>query len=216
MNYTPEQIASVLDYAVLDPNVGNSKITEEADFCDQMNIKCFCCSSTHIEMATIYHSNVAAVIGFPHGNVHPKAKHAEAMQAIEDGATELDLVVNYGRANTGDYDIIKEELAPICEDAHIRGVTVKAILETCIMGPDQIRAASRECIESEVDYLKTSTGFGREGATFYTVRLLLEAVAGTRVKVKASGGIRCYADVVKYLDMGCQRIGASCYQELLP
>ena len=127
MSYTAKQIADVLDYAVLSPKIGNVKIADEADLCDQRKIKCFCCSSVNVYVAAIYHNNVASVIGFPHGNVSPRAKLAEAKQAVSDGATELDVLVNYGRFNTGDWGIIKEELEWITTFSHHKGVLVMAI-----------------------------------------------------------------------------------------
>ncbi len=216
MNYTPEQIAAVLDYAVLDPNVGNTTIINVASNCDQLGIKCFCCSSANVKIASIYHPNVASVIGFPHGNVSPRAKLEEAKFAIGDGAKELDVVINYGLFIMGKTGIIRAELDRLCTFAHHHGVIVKAILETCTMHIGQIALACKECIKAEVDYVKTSTGFGWWGAREWTVQTMLDIVEGTGVKVKASGGIKTYQDVVKYLDMGCQRLGASRYRELLP
>jgi deoxyribose-phosphate aldolase len=216
MSYTPEQIANVLDFAVLDPSAGNMQVANAADDCDKYGIKCFCVASANVYTASIDHGNVASVIGFPHGNVSPRAKLAEAIQAVTDGAKELDVVVNYGRFNTGDWGIIKEELERICTFAHHHDVTIKAILETSYMTAGQIGLACEECIEAECDYVKTSTGFGRQGATVAVVAIMLDAVKGTGVKVKASGGIKTYDDVARYLDMGVSRIGASRYQELLP
>jgi deoxyribose-phosphate aldolase len=214
--YSVNQIANVLDFSVLKPNVGNMSITHVAKFCNNYGLKCFCVASANVKTASIYHCNVASVIGFPHGNVSPRAKLAEAIQAVNDGAKELDVVVNYGRFNNGDIGIIKEELERICTFAHHRGVSVKAILETGTMSLGVIDFACEKCVEAQVDYVKTSTGFGYGGATVATVQAMLYAVEGTGVKVKASGGIKTYDDVARYLDMGVSRIGASRYQELLP
>ena len=216
MNYTPEQIAAVLDYAMLDPNTGNVGIVSGAEICGVNRIKCFCCSSANVRTASIYHPNVASVIGFPHGNVSSRAKLEEAKFAVGDGATELDVVINYGLFNTGETGIIRAELDRLCTFAHHHGVIVKAILETCTMTADQIVLACEECVKAEVDYVKTSTGFGSSGATVAVVQIMLSTVRGTGVKVKASGGIKTYQDVVRFLDMGCSRLGASRYRELLP
>lgn len=216
MNYSPQEIANVLDYALLNPNVGNMAIDDAANFCDRHGIKCFCVASANVYIASSYHPNVASVIGFPHGNMSPRAKLEEAKQAVSDGAKELDVVVNYGRFNTGDWGIIKEELGRLTTFAHHHHVIVKAILETCTMNASLIMAACEECIEAEVDYVKTSTGFGCNGADTMAVRTMLDAVEGTGIKVKASGGIKCYKDAKMYLDMGCKRLGTSRYEELLP
>lgn len=215
MNYTPEQIAAVLDYAVLDPKVGNVAIIEGAEFCEEHNIECFCVASTNVRTASTYHQNVASVIGFPHGNVSPRAKLEEAKFAVGDGAKELDVVINYGLFNWGETGVIRAELDRLCTFAHHHGVIVKAILETCTMGLPEIALACEECIKAEVDYVKTSTGFGSCGATPTSTQAMLGVVKGTGVKVKASGGIKTYQDVVRYLDMGCHRLGTSRYLELL-
>lgn len=216
MSYTAKQIADVLDYAVLDPNVGNQAIIDGGNFCVDHGIKCFCVSSANVRCASAFHWNVASVIGFPHGNVSPRAKLEEAKFAICDGAKELDVVVNYGLFNHGETGIIRAELDRLCTFAHHHGVIVKAILETCTMGPPEIELACKECIKSEVDYVKTSTGFGSFGAIVPAVRIMLDSVEGTGVRVKASAGIYCYADAAKFLDLGCSRIGSSKYLELLP
>ncbi len=216
MNYSPQQIADVLDYAVLNPNVGNMAIIDGANFCVEHAIKCYCVASANVYLAAIHHPNVASVIGFPHGNMSPRAKLEEAKQAVSDGAKELDVVINYGRFNRGDDGIIKEELGRITTFAHHHNVIVKAILETCTMDIETIRVACWECIEAEVDYVKTSTGFGTFGANVEVVQTMLDVVSGTGVKVKASGGLKSYQDIEEYLDMGCERLGASRYLELLP
>jgi len=216
MSYTPEQIAAVLDYAMLSPEAGNLDIVYGAGSCAEEGIKCFCVSSANVRTAAIYHPNIASVIGFPHGNVSPRAKLEEAKFAVGDGAKELDVVINYGLFNKGETDIIKVELERLCTFAHHHDVLVKAILETCTMHPGEIALACQECIRAEVDYVKTSTGFSHGGATVEDVQLMLDVARGTNVKVKASGGIKTYQDVVKYLDMGCQRLGSSRYLGLLP
>ena len=101
------------------------------------------------------------------------------------------------------------------EYAHERGILVKAILETCHLTLPEIVNLSEVCIRERVDFLKTSTGFGPGGATPEAVRAMVKTAAG-RVGVKASGGIKTYADAARYLDLGCARLGSSCYWELLP
>ena len=216
MNYTSKQIADVLDYAVLDPHVGDVAIAGGAIFCYENKIKSFCVASGNVGIASQYHDNVSSVVAFPHGNMDPKAKLREAQRAVLFGARELDVVISYGRFLDGDFSIIQRELEGIVDMAHDKGVLVKAILETCYYTPVEIRQACEECVKVEVDFVKSSTGFGTYGATVEDVQVMLDAVKGTNVGVKASGGIHCYADVVAYLDMGVSRIGASRYLELLP
>ena len=216
MNYTPEQIADKLDYAVLNPLDGMEEVKSGAIYCLNNRIKSICVASVNVGVASQYHPNVSSVVAFPHGNVDPKAKLREAQRAVDFGATELDVVLNFGRFLSGDQGIILRELEGICEMAHDNGVLVKSILEVCYYTPNEIFIACQECVKAEVDLVKTSTGFGPCGADYQNVWTMLDAVRGTGVGVKASGGIHSYADVAKFLRMGVSRIGASRYKELLP
>lgn len=216
MNYTAEQIANVLDYAVLNPLASPKNVQNGAAFCNKHRIKSICVASVNVGIAVQYHCNVSSVIGFPHGNVDVKAKLCEAQRAILFGAMELDIVINFGRFLDGDFRIINRELEGIIDIAHSEGVLVKAILETCHYTPDMISRACEECVRTRVDYVKTSTGFSHGGATVEDVQVMLNVVEGSSVKVKASGDIKTYQDVVKYLNMGVARLETSQYQELLP
>ena len=216
MNYTPKQIADVLDYAILNPLCTPEGIKYGAVYATKHNIKSVCVASGYVGIASQYHDNVSSVIAFPHGNMDPKAKLREAQLAVLFGARELDIVISYGRFLDGDFSSIQRELEGIVDMAHYEGVLVKAILETCYYTPVEIRQACEECVKVEVDFVKTSTGFGTYGATVEDVQIMLDAVKGTNIGVKASGGIHCYADVVAYLDIGASRVGSSKYLELLP
>lgn len=213
MKYTDSQIADVLDLAILCPTIGPAEITEIAEYYSIQNVKSFCVSSANVAAAAKGHSYITSVIGFPHGNVVMGAKLREAEIAIQHGAKELDVVVNYGRFLAGDGGIYGE-LYPITMMAHHEGVMVKAILETCYYSVEDLQEACQACIAAEVDFIKTSTGFGPGGASLPVIEEILAMTKGTVVKVKASGGIKTYADVVKFLDAGVHRLGASVYAEL--
>ncbi len=214
--WSVRDIANSLDYAVLKPTASVQDIVDGAIYAARNNLVSVCVASTHVSVAAEHHKNVSAVIGFPHGNVRPSIKMAEARQAIEEGAKELDVVVNYGRYLGGDISVIGADLIDLCTMAHEHDVIVKAILETCYYTHLQIRTACRWCVMANTDYIKTSTGFGKGPATIGDVEVILDAVKFTKIKVKASGGIKCYKDVARYLDIGCRRIGASRFEELLP
>jgi len=216
MNYTKEDIAAALDLAVLKPTATMEDVRCACALANKHGIKSVCVAPVYIWLAASMHDNVSTVIAFPHGNTVPNAKLEEAYLAMTNGARELDVVVNYGRFLDGDHDIVFAELKPIITRARRYGAKVKAILETCYYTPAQLVDACNRCIEAGVDFLKTSTGFGREGADPKRVNLMLNAAEGTDVEVKASGGIRAYADAERYLDMGCTRLGSSHFLELLP
>ena len=215
MNYTKEQIAAALDLAVLKPTATAADVRAACGVAVARSIKSVCVAPVWVPLASDLYSNVCAVIAFPHGNTLPEAKYAEALAAMDCGAKELDVVVNYGRFLDGGRDDAFWELAAIVEAARPRGVLVKAILESCFYTPDQLHQACRLCVESGVDFVKTSTGFGPGGATPEAVKTMLEAVDG-EAQVKASGGIKTHADAARYLDLGCTRLGSSTYLGLLP
>ena len=214
MSYTDKQIAAVLDFAVLNPLTSVEDVMDGAVYCRQHSIKSICVASANVGIASQYHDNVSSVIAFPHGNVDPKAKLKEAQRAILMGATELDVVVSYGRFLDGDWKIIHRELEGLCQMAHDEGVLVKSILETCHYTDKELVAACHECIRAEVDFVKSSTGFAFDGAEYQSIKTMLDAVRDSSVEIKASGGIHCYDDAAKFLDMGCSRLGASRYQAL--
>lgn len=133
-----------------------------------------------------------------------------------NGARELDVVINYGRLLDGDGTPVEQELTAIIDLAHANGVLVKAILETCYYTTPALEASVKFCVELGVDFVKTSSGYGLHGATPQAVKIMLAAIEGTPVQVKASGGIKSYNDAAKFLDLGCTRLGASRFRELLP
>ena len=141
-----------------------------------------------------------------HGAQRPEVKALEARLAIADGARELDMVLNIGGLRSGDHAAVRADIAAVVAEARPHRVLVKVILETCFLAPDEITVACQLAEEAGADFVKTSTGFGGGGATAEAVRTMLDAVGG-RLQVKASGGIRSWEDAVRYLDMGCTRLG---------
>ena len=211
--YTNKQIASVLDLAVLRPTATCKDVKIACDLANTFKIKSVCVPPIYVGLANTMFDNVSAVIGYPHGNSMPDTKYREALQAMRDGAKELDVVINYGCFLDGDTIAVQTELVLIVMAARPCGVLVKAILETCHYTPDQIVAACKLCADLGVDFVKTATGVV-QGATPGVVKLMIDAVRG-RCGVKASGGICTYEDARVYLDLGCTRIGASSYSALL-
>jgi deoxyribose-phosphate aldolase len=149
---------------------------------------------------------VGIPIGFPLGGHSTTIKVAEAVQAVQRGATVLDMVLNISRLKSADHDYVRTDIAEVVKATV--GVEHKVILETCYLTPQEKRTACRLVVEAGADYVKTSTGFGAAGATVEDVRLLREVVAG-RVKVKASGGIRDWKTTRAMLEAGADRIGTS-------
>ena len=210
-----DQIIAALDYAVLKPDARLEDVTSAARVVEDMGFATICVASYNVAIAKQITSRVCSVIGFPHGNTSPDIKFDEARAALEDGAVELDVVINFGRFLEGREMVVVQELGRIVQLARKKKALVKTILETCYFQPGQIIDACGLCMDCGVDFVKTSTGFGPEGATPWAVKLMLEAVNGA-IQVKASGGIKTYADAALYLGLGCTRLGSSRYRELLP
>lgn len=149
---------------------------------------------------------VGIPIGFPLGGHSTHAKVTEALEAVAHGAAVLDMVINVSRLKSGDYDLVRRDMAAVVDATP--GVNHKVILETCLLTREEKITACHLAVEAGMDYVKTSTGFNQAGATVEDVRLMKEAVAG-RAKVKASGGIRNWATTRELLLAGADRIGTS-------
>lgn len=150
------------------------------------------------------------VIGFPLGYVHPESRRAESRRALEDGARELDTVLNVSWLKGGEDGKVLDDLAGWVEGVRAlgEGLVLKVILETALLTDEEKERGARLVVESGVDFVKTSTGFAQGGATVEDVRLLARAVEG-RIGVKASGGIRNLAAALAMIDAGATRLGTS-------
>ena len=151
---------------------------------------------------------VGAAIGFPLGQNTVDTKVFETEKAIEDGADEIDYVINIGRLKSGDRAYIKDEMhliVQLCRQAH---VTSKVIFENCYLDDEERRTLCKIALDVQPDYIKTSTGFGKGGATFEDIALMKEMV-GERIKIKAAGGIRTLQDAKKMIELGASRIGST-------
>jgi deoxyribose-phosphate aldolase len=151
---------------------------------------------------------VSTVVGFPHGSSTKETKLAEAGQALDDGALELDMVLNFAELRSGNLGAVRAEVTAVCELAHSREARVKVILENAYLADEQKVAACRLCEEAGADWVKTSTGFAPSGATIADVRLMRASVSD-RVQVKAAHGIRTLAAALEMIEAGVTRIGAT-------
>ena len=150
--------------------------------------------------------NICTVIGFPLGYSVTQAKVEETRQAVADGAGEIDMVVNISDVKNGLYDKVEEEIRQIkmaCD-----GKTLKVIIETCYLDEKEKIAMCHAVTNAEADYIKTSTGFGTDGATIEDIKLFKKHI-GPQVKIKAAGGISTLEEIEAYLAEGCDRIGTS-------
>lgn len=156
----------------------------------------------------------STTIGFPHGGHTTAIKLAEARQALADGGQELDIVVNISQVLSGRWDYVRDEIRALTDATHAAGQKIKVIFENCFLQHDHKVRLCAICSEANVDWVKTSTGYGSGGATFDDLALMRKHSA-PHVQVKAAGGIRDYDAVLKARDLGVSRIGASRTKEML-
>ena len=149
---------------------------------------------------------VCSVIGFPLGAMSTKAKVCEAKKALKDGSDEIDMVINLGLLKSSDYIGVLKDIKAV-KKIMPKNV-LKVILETCYLNDEEIIKASELALKAKADFIKTSTGFGLEGATIEAVNLMKQ-VAGDKIKIKASGGIRDSKTAQEYIDLGVSRLGTS-------
>lgn len=205
MNYN-----KTIDHTLLKQDAGQGdiiKLCQEAKTYDFMSV-CINPGFVRIAKEELEGSDVAVctVIGFPLGATTKESKVFEAKNAIENGASELDMVINVSDLKDEKYDKILEEITALKEVAQDK--VLKVILETCLLTKEEIVKACELSVEAGADFVKTSTGFSTGGATPEDVALMSKTV-GDKAKVKASGGVRSLEDLKKMLDHGASRIGAS-------
>ena len=203
-----------IDHALLDPFATDKQVTQWCAEADQFRFASVCVYPAHVRQAAEHLHNcpskVSTVIGFPTGATTSAVKLYEAQEATENGATELDVVINLGWLRTGNTDALYRELAEICDAT---GLSVKAILETTLLTDPEKQLAVEICLDAGVQFLKTSTGW-RGGATVADIRLLKE-LSRDRVGLKASGGIRTVAQAFELILAGANRLGTSRGVELM-
>ena len=149
---------------------------------------------------------ITTVISFPHGNDTTKTKVFATKDAIKNGADEIDMVVNMGFLKDGRYDLVRNDIAMV-KKACKKNI-LKVIIETSRLTPEEIKLASKICLEAKADFVKTSTGFDSRGASFEDIKLIKEVVKDNAL-IKASGGIKTLAEVKEFVRLGANRIGAS-------
>lgn len=201
-------ITRYIDHTLLDPLAPLGAIASLCDQAIRFEFPAVCVYPIHVEYAVsrLHQSspNVCTVIGFPSGATTSAVKLYEAQEAVDNGATELDVVINIGWLKAGNVNAVHQELANICTST---GQTVKAILETTLLSDAEKRLAAEVSLDAGVAFLKTSTGW-HGGATPADIKLLT-AVARDRVGIKASGGIRTLEQALALISAGANRLGTS-------
>ena len=212
--YTLDQITSVIDHSVLKPDATRDDIIEGARVAMRFHTATLCIRPCDVPLASELLAGsgvgVATVIGFPHGTTTTATKVFESLEAIDNGATELDMVLNVSALVSGDSEYVLRDIAEVvrASKAKLATCSIKVIFETALLTSDQIVEACKLTELAGADYVKTSTGFSSAGATLENVTLMKRTV-GDRLKVKSSGGVKTLDQLVDFIEAGVSRSGCS-------
>ena len=212
---TKEQILSLCDHTVLRPEAESCEIIDNCRLAQHFGCASMCMAPSFVApMRQMFGDSlrITTVVGFPNGYTDTATKAFEALHLINEGADEIDAVMNIGWAREGNYKDLADELRRLRRQTqdHI----LKIIVETCKLPIPVLREVCRIVSDSGADFIKTSTGFSTGGATFHDIELFAKHVAG-RCKIKAAGGISTVEDIEKFLDLGADRLGTSRAVKLL-
>ena len=208
MNST--QIARIIDHTILKATTTKEDVVKICKEAKEYGFFSVCINPANIELAKeeLKGSDVkvCTVIGFPLGANTSAVKAFETKEAIENGADEVDMVINIGELKAGNDKAVLEDIKAVVQASEDK--TVKVILETCLLSDDEIRRACNLCVEAKAEFVKTSTGFNREGANVHVVKVMKEAVQD-KALIKAAGGVRTPEDMDEMIKAGASRIGTS-------
>lgn len=204
------KINKYIDHTLLKPTVTKEEISKLCEEAMRYQFFAVCVNGSYVKFAKeqLKESNVkiAAVIGFPLGAMSTASKVFEAKDCIENGADEIDMVINIGHLKGKQYEYVSHEILEIKKAIGTK--VLKVIFENAALTKEEIKIVSKLSEQAGADYIKTSTGFGDGGATFEDVKLMREST-GDHVKIKAAGGIRDLDTAKKYIEMGVERLGTS-------
>jgi len=213
MRISREELARMIDSTNVKATATKSEIEKLCREAMQYGFRCAVVNPVYVKFAArlLERSNVTvcSTVGFPFGISLPEIKALEAVKAVEDGAEELDMVINLSAFKSGDYELVKQDIAAVVDAKRLsKDIIVKVIIETDYLSKEEKTLACKLVKETGADFVKTSTGFFGKGATVQDVRLMRQTV-GKDMGVKAAGGIRIYADAIAMIEAGANRIGTS-------
>jgi deoxyribose-phosphate aldolase len=236
MKYTYDELAGMIDHSLLHPTLTDAEMEAGCRLAVQYRVASVCLKPYHVRRAAELlrgtSVRVGAVVGFPHGNSCTEVKRYETELACRDGAVEIDMVINLGKALSGDWDYVEQDIRAVCDEAHAHGAKVKVIIENDYLAnggaglssDDLKRKLCQICERAGADWVKTSTGYGfvkqpgggynYQGATEHDVALMRASVS-PRVQVKAASGVRNLDSLIKMRDLGASRCGTSATAAIL-
>jgi deoxyribose-phosphate aldolase len=214
---TYEQLAKTLDHSLLKPELTEADVIAGCELAKQYHVASVCVKPCHVRLAAqqLTGSDIAVgtVVGFPHGNSTISTKVFETEEAIADGATEIDMVINIGELRSGHADYVRDEIRAVVEAAHLAAI-VKVILENAYLTRDEKVLGCKLAEEAGANFVKTSTGFAPTGATVEDIQLM-RATVSPRVQVKAAHGVRTLDQLLAMIDAGATRSGATATAAIL-
>ena len=215
---TYEQLAKVIDHSLLRPELREADVIAGCELAARYHVATVCVKPCDVQLAKELLKGsdvlVSTVIGFPHGSNLTSIKVAEAQQAMDDGAVELDMVLNIGRLRSGKYEYVRDDIKAVCDAAHARDVKVKVIFENAYLTDEEKTIACKLSEAAGADWVKTSTGFAPGGATLQDLRLM-RANVSEKVQIKSAGGVRTLAALLDVIDAGVTRSGATATATIL-
>ncbi len=229
MNYTYEELAGMIDHSLLHPTLTDRELIAGCKLAVRYGVASVCIKPYAVKLASKLLKGtgvaVGAVVGFPHGNSTTEVKRFETEVACRDGASEIDMVINIGKALGGDWRYVAREVRAVVREAHAHGAIVKVILENDFLPSDAIKKKlCRVCEQAGADFVKTSTGYGfvkgpdghysYRGATEHDLKLM-RAACSKKVQVKAAGGVRDLDALIRVRELGATRCGASATAAML-
>lgn len=203
------EILSKVDHTLLSQTATLNDIKALCDDAIKYKTASVCIPPTYVKKAKDYVKNqvkICTVIGFPNGYNTTATKVFETFDAIKNGADEIDMVINLGHVKNSRFDLVKEEIEKV--KSACKGKVLKVIIETCLLSNEEKVELCKIITQSGADYIKTSTGFSKAGATFYDIKLFSENI-GKNLKIKAAGGIQSLDDAEKFIKLGASRLGTS-------
>lgn len=215
---TERQVAKAIDHSLLRPELDDASVEAGCRLAAEYDVASVCVRPVDVRRAaTILAGSdvkVGTVIGFPHGSSTTATKVFEAHRALDDGATELDMVIDIGALRSGRDADVQSDIAAVVEAAHARGAIVKVILENAYLTDDEKVRGSRLTEAAGAEFVKTSTGFAPGGATHEDLALMRQTVSD-HIQVKAAGGVRTLDALIEVLNLGTTRVGATATKAII-
>jgi deoxyribose-phosphate aldolase len=217
-DWTYVALAKMIDHSLLQPTLTDADLEAGCRLAREYNVASVCIKPYAVRLATQHLAGstvaVGTTIGFPQGGHVPTLKVAESEQALADGASELDMVVNIGKVLSGDWKYVADDIAGVVRIAHPKKALVKVIFENCFLKDEHKKQLCRICGEVGADFVKTSTGYGDGGATDADLTLMRQS-SPPHVQVKAAGGVRTLERLLAVRALGVTRVGATATRVIL-